>query len=174
MSSAGPMVRATRIVSGGISDGSSTPGFAPGEDAQQPVREIIEIALALAPVGIALAQHARPRAVLDALDGGVGREPALHGFAQTPLPAAVVGEHAIGLENLAMLARHPKGARDPASRRARTLSSVIASSRRRISSAGSSASSFSTTILGSCSMMWPSAMPFGDRLARARLSPAPA
>ena len=45
-----------------------------------------------------------PRAVLHALDGRVRREAALHRFAQAPLPAAIVGEHAVGFEHVAVLA----------------------------------------------------------------------
>ncbi len=94
-----------RIVSDGISEGSSTPVLPAGKDAQQPVRQIVEIALPFAPEGIALTQHARPGAVLHALDRRVRCETALNRFAQSPLPAAIVRKHAIGFENVAMFAR---------------------------------------------------------------------
>ena len=78
-------------------------GDAAGEDAQEPVGQVAEVALALAPIGVVLAQHARARAVLHALDRGFRREPALDGLAQPPHPALVVGKHAVGLEHLAVL-----------------------------------------------------------------------
>ena len=114
-------------------------GYTPGEDAQQAVREIVEVALALAPVGIVLAQHARARAVLHALDRGLGGQAALDRLAQPPLPALVVGEHAVGFEHVAVLAGARRGARGRTSRRAKRCSVAIAVSRRTSSSAGSSA-----------------------------------
>ena len=74
------------------------------QDAQQAVRQVVEVAQALAPVGIALAQHPRPRLVLHALDGGFGGEARLDRLRQAALPAAVVGEHPIGFEDVAVLA----------------------------------------------------------------------
>ena len=79
-------------------------GDAAREDPHQPVGEIVEIALTLTPVGIVLAQHARAHGVLYAFDRGFRRQATLDGFAQTPVPALVVGEHAVGLENLCVLA----------------------------------------------------------------------
>ena len=49
---------------------------AAGENAQQPVGQLVEIVQPLAPVGIGLAQHARARVVLHPLDGGLGRHAA--------------------------------------------------------------------------------------------------
>ncbi len=46
----------------------------------------------------------RAGGVLHALDGRIRGQAALHGFAQAPLPAAIVGEHAIGFEHVAVLA----------------------------------------------------------------------
>ena len=79
-------------------------GDAAGQDAQQPVGQIVEVALALAPIGVVLAQHARAGRVLHALDRGLGGKPALDGLAQPALPALVVGEHAVGLEHVLVLA----------------------------------------------------------------------
>ena len=98
------MVRATRIVSGGKAEGCVGARDAAGEYAQQAIGKIVEIALALAPIGIVLTQHARARAVLHALHGRLGRQAGLDRLAQPPHPALVVGEHAIGLEHVAMLA----------------------------------------------------------------------
>ena len=97
-------MRATRIVSGGSPTGVVRARHAAREHAQQPVGQIVEIALALAPIGIVLAQHARARGVLHALDGGFRRQAAFDRFAQAPVPALVVGEHAVGFEHVAMLA----------------------------------------------------------------------
>ena len=74
------------------------------EHPQQPVGQIIEIALALTPIGVVLIQHARAHRVLHALDRGFRRQPAFDGFAQAPVPAFVVREHAIGFEHIAVLA----------------------------------------------------------------------
>ena len=83
-------------------DGVS-PGPA-GQDAQQAVRQFVEVAQAFAPIGIGLAQHARARVVLHALDRGLRRHAPLDRLLHAPQPAAVVREHAVGLEHLAVLA----------------------------------------------------------------------
>ena len=75
-----------------------------GELAHQPVREIVEIVQAVAQERIGLPQHAGARVGLDAFDGGLRREPGHDGFVQAAQPAAVGGEHAVGLEHVAMLA----------------------------------------------------------------------
>ena len=58
----------------------------------------------LVPVGVGLAQHARAGVVLHPLDGGLGRHAAPDRLVHAAQPAAVVGEHAVGLEHLAVLA----------------------------------------------------------------------
>ena len=56
------------------------------------------------PVGVGLAQHAGAGVVLDALDGGLGRHAAPDRLLHAPQPAAIVREHAVGFQHLAMLA----------------------------------------------------------------------
>jgi hypothetical protein len=77
---------------------------ASGENAQQPVRKVVEVALPLPPIGVGRRPHAPPQAVLDAFDGGFGRKPAAHRHLKTAFPAPIVGEHAIGFEDVAMFA----------------------------------------------------------------------
>ena len=71
--------------------------------AHQPVRQIVEIVQALAQIGVSLAQHAGAVVGLDALHGGLGGEAGLHRLVHLVGPAAVVGEHAIGFQHLAVL-----------------------------------------------------------------------
>ena len=70
----------------------------------QPVGEFVEVMQALAQIGIGGAQHARAGIRLNALDRGFGGEPGCDRFFQPVHPAAVVGEHAIGFEHVAVLA----------------------------------------------------------------------
>ena len=70
----------------------------------QPVGEFVEVVQALAQIGVGRAQHARAGVRLNALDRGLGSEPGCDRFFQPVHPAAVVGEHAIGFEHVAVLA----------------------------------------------------------------------
>ncbi len=54
---------------------------------------------------VGLAQHAGAGIVAHALHGGFRREPGEQRLVQPAPPAVIVGEHAKGLEHLAMLAR---------------------------------------------------------------------
>ena len=72
--------------------------------AQQAVGEIVEVVQALAQVGIGLAQHAGAGVGLDALDRGFRGQAGRHRLLELVHPAAVVGEHAVGFEHVAMLA----------------------------------------------------------------------
>ncbi len=72
--------------------------------AQQAVGEIVEIVQALAQIGIGLAQHAGAGVRLHALDGGLGGQAGRHRLFELVHPAAVMGEHAIGFEHVAVLA----------------------------------------------------------------------
>ena len=56
------------------------------------------------PVGIRLAQHAGAGVVLDPLDRGLGGHAAPDRLLHAPQPATVVREHAVGFQNLAVLA----------------------------------------------------------------------
>ena len=72
--------------------------------AHQPVGQFVEIVQALAQIGVGGAQHAGAGVGLHALDRGLGGQAGHHRLVQPVLPAAVVGEHAIGFEHVAMLA----------------------------------------------------------------------
>ena len=69
----------------------------------QPVGELIEVMQAFAQIRVGCAQHARAGVRLHALDRGFGGQPGGHGFFQPVHPPAVVGEHAIGFEHIAVL-----------------------------------------------------------------------
>ena len=75
-----------------------------GEQAQQAVGEIVDVVQPLARVRIGLAQHARAGVVAHALHRGLGGEAGEQRLVEAPPPAAIVGEHAEGLEHLAVLA----------------------------------------------------------------------
>ncbi len=70
----------------------------------QPVGELVEVVQALAQIGIGGAQHARAGVGLHALDRGFGGEAGRHRLFEAVHPAAVIGEHAVGLEHVAVLA----------------------------------------------------------------------
>ena len=72
--------------------------------AQQAVGEVVEIVQALAQIGIGLAQHAGAGVGLDALDRRLGGQAGRHRLFELVHPAAVMGEHAVGFEHVAMLA----------------------------------------------------------------------
>ena len=70
----------------------------------QPVGEIVEVVQPVAQVRVGDAQHPRARIGLDALDRGLGRQAGPDRFFEAVQPAAVVGEHAVGFEHIAVLA----------------------------------------------------------------------
>lgn len=75
-----------------------------GELVQQPIGDVVEIMQPVAQIGVGLALHARAGVVLDALDGGLRGQAGHHRLAKAAHPAAVVCDHADGLEHFAMLA----------------------------------------------------------------------
>ena len=77
---------------------------APRDDAQQPVRQVLEVVHPLLKQRIVDLAHPRAGALLDALDRRFGGEAAVDRLVDPPRPALVVGEHAVGLEDLLMLA----------------------------------------------------------------------
>ena len=77
---------------------------AAGELAHQSVGEIVEIVQPLAQERIGLPQHAGAGIGLHALDRGLRGEAGHHRFLELVHPAAVIGEHAIGFENVAVFA----------------------------------------------------------------------
>ena len=76
----------------------------PHQLAHQPVGEIVEIVQPLAQIRVGRAQHAGAGVGLHALDAGFRREAGHDRFAQPVQPAAVVREHAVGFEHVAVLA----------------------------------------------------------------------
>ena len=72
---------------------------------QQPVAQVVEVGVALADVGIANLGHALAGIQQDALHRRLGGQAAVDGFADPLEPAAVLGEHAIGLEDLERFTR---------------------------------------------------------------------
>ena len=72
--------------------------------AQQPVGEIVEIAHALAHIRVGHVHHARAHVALHLLDRRFGGQAVADRLLQPPHPAAIVGEHAVGFEHVAMLA----------------------------------------------------------------------
>ena len=79
--------------------------WSPAEQlAQQPVGEIVEIVQPLAQIGVGLAQHAGAVSVCTRSTAASAVRPVRTASSQPVHPAAVVGEHAVGLEHLAMLA----------------------------------------------------------------------
>ena len=77
---------------------------AAGELAHQAIGEIVEIMQPLAQERISLAQHAGAGVGLHTFDRGLRGQSGHHRFLHLVDPAAVVGEHAIGFEHIAMLA----------------------------------------------------------------------
>ena len=78
--------------------------IAPDQFAHQPVGEIVEIVQPLAQIGVGLAHHAGAVVGLHALDRGFGGEAGHHRLVHPVRPAAVVREHHIGFEHVAVLA----------------------------------------------------------------------
>ncbi len=95
--SAGPRLRAIRMA---LSGSSRWPGVVARQIAQQPVGQVLEVVQPLAQIGVA--RLAQAGAVLGAhpLDRRLGGQAGAHRLLQRPVPAAVVGEHAVGLEHL--------------------------------------------------------------------------
>ena len=75
-----------------------------GQHPQQAVGQIVEIVQPVADIGIGRAQHAGARVVLHPLDGGFGSETVGDRLVQPVDPAAIVGEHPVGFEDVAVLA----------------------------------------------------------------------
>ena len=78
------------------------------DDAQQPVRQILEVVHPLLQQRVVDFAHPRAHPLLDALDRRFGGQAAVDRLVDPPRPALVVGEHAVGLEDLLMLAGGPE------------------------------------------------------------------
>ena len=77
---------------------------AAGQLTHQAIGEIVEVVQPLAQERIGLAQHARAGIGLHPFDRSFRRQSRHHRFFELVNPAAVVGEHPIGFEHVAMLA----------------------------------------------------------------------
>ena len=75
-----------------------------GDDAEQPVRQIVEVVHPVLQQRIVDLAHPRLHALADALDRRLGGEAAVDRLVDPPRPALVIGEHLVGLEHLLMLA----------------------------------------------------------------------
>jgi len=72
-----------------------------GENAQQPHGQVVDVVQALAQVGVWLAQEAVAHVGMDTLCRRLGGEAGIDGLADAAHPAAVIGEHAEGLQHFA-------------------------------------------------------------------------
>ena len=76
----------------------------PRNDADQSVRQVVEVDQPLAQVGVGDRPHLRPRPRLDALDRGLGGQAGVDRLVDPPRPALVIGEHLVGFEDLGRIA----------------------------------------------------------------------
>ena len=90
--------------------GGERPVRAAHQLAQQPVGEVVEIVQPVAQERIGLPLHLRARVVLHALDRRLGGEAVADRLLQPPRPAAILGEHLVGFQDLAVLAGARLGA----------------------------------------------------------------
>ena len=74
------------------------------EDAKQPVGKVVEVVQAVAQERVGLALQTGAHVTLHLLDRSLGRQTVADRFLHAPHPAAVIGEHTVGLEHVAMLA----------------------------------------------------------------------
>ncbi len=84
--------------------GGGHAGGLPGQKLLQPVGEILQIVEPLAQIGVGHLHHAALGLVAHLLHRGFGGEAAAHRLGDAPEPAAVGGEHAIGLDDVAVFA----------------------------------------------------------------------
>jgi len=78
--------------------------IAAGELAHQTIGEVVKVVQSLAQKRIGLPQHPGPGIGLHALHGGLGGKPGHHRFFELVHPAAVIGEHPIRFQDIAMFA----------------------------------------------------------------------
>ena len=76
----------------------------PGQELLQPVGEVFEVVEPLAQIRVGDLHHAALGLVAHLLHRGFGGQAAAHRVGDAPEPAAVGGEHAIGFDDVAMLA----------------------------------------------------------------------
>ena len=77
---------------------------AAGEEPEQAVGEVVEVVQPLAQVGVGRARHAGAGGGLLLLDRDLGGEAEVDRGLHPPDPALVVGEHPVGVQNVAVLA----------------------------------------------------------------------
>jgi hypothetical protein len=77
-------------------------GALTGQEAQKPVRQIVEIVQPLAQIGVGDSLHPGAGGGLFLFHGGLGAEPAGDILLHPPHPAAGTGEHPVGLQHLAL------------------------------------------------------------------------
>ncbi len=75
-----------------------------GEEAEQPVGEVVEVVQPLAEIGVGGARHAGTGGGLLLFHRDLGGEPAVDAGFHAPDPALVVGEHAVGVQDVAVFA----------------------------------------------------------------------
>jgi hypothetical protein len=78
--------------------------IAAGELAHQPIGEVVKVVQSLAQERIGLPQHPCAGIRLHALHCGLGGEPGHDSFFELMHPAAIVGEHPIRFQNVAVFA----------------------------------------------------------------------
>ncbi len=129
------------------------------QHAQQAVGEIVEVVQPVAQERIDLALQTGAHVALHLLDRRLGRQAVADRLVHAPHPAAVVGEHAVGLQHVAMLAGFARCRRATACRR-RTAGGWRSPRRAgAVSCAASSPISAVTTTRGSCRTAWPRPTP---------------
>ncbi len=94
----------SRDQDGILGDVGLVDAVAPGEDPQQAVRQVVEVVQPVADIGVRHPRHAGPRLGLLALHRHLGGETGVDALVHPPYPALVMGEHAPGVEHVAMLA----------------------------------------------------------------------
>ncbi len=97
------MAWATRMNSPG-SSGTAMPATSPGQGLLQPVGEVLQIVKPLAQIGVGDLHHAALGLVAHLLHRCFGGEAAAHRLGDPFEPAAVGGEHPVGLDDVAVLA----------------------------------------------------------------------
>ncbi len=94
-----------------VDGNGGTAGLGAGEMLKQPVGEVLEVVDPLAQVRIGDLAHPRVNFVAHLLHGGLGGQAGVDGLADPAQPADVLGDHPVGLENVAVLAALADGGR---------------------------------------------------------------
>ena len=163
--SAASMLRATRMMSSGSSSGSWLRGRPARWRSRRSARPV-EVDQPLAQIGVGGMADAHPRLVLHPSHRRLGAEAGFDGLADAAQPAGVVGEHAIGLDDLALLAADQIGLlQHLVELRRSDCHGPVEPAQLRL---GSSLRSRVTTMRGSCSHARPMATPSTSLVPSAR------